>query len=211
MTITLLAVSAPTVSARTPPGLSTKLLHKVRTAGVKKIRAPVLSPSRDKMVFVGEFQETWQFVPIRISVPRADIWLINTDLTGLRRLTRDGYSDDPSWSPSGCTIAFVDYGSVKVLDLRTGRIRGLRGLKASKPYTMECDYEMYEKPLWSPNGLGILARSGNGCGGPVVVVRARVGTRLLEKDIWDDVHWDTRSRLVVERSGSKPEHIAVRW
>ncbi|MGH9764544.1 MAG: TolB family protein, partial [Blastocatellia bacterium] len=133
--IVVLLAASPLSAGAERPGLSAALLKKVRAAGVKTVRAPVLSPAGNAMVFVGEFAETWQFVPIRNGTPRTDIWLINKDLTGLRRLTRDGYSDDPSWSPSGGEMAFVDYGSVKVMDLQTGKVRGLRGLKSSKPYT----------------------------------------------------------------------------
>ena len=210
----VLLAASPLAAGAERPGLSAALLKRVRAAGVKTVRAPVLSPAGDVMVFVGEFAEMWQFVSIRTGTPRTDIWLINRDLTGLRRLTRDGYSDDSSWSPSGGEIAFVDYGSVKVMDLQTGKVRGLRGLKSSKPYTMECDYEMYERPEWSPNGRGILARSGNGCGGPFVVVNSRSGRRLWEKLNVDEVHWDKKSRLLLGRSGrtgGRRESIVVNW
>src|SRR5215813_14048794 len=43
-----------------------QLLKRVRAVGVKRVRAPRLSPAGDRMVFVGEFRAAWQFVGIQV-------------------------------------------------------------------------------------------------------------------------------------------------
>ena len=69
-----------------------------------------------------------------------DIYLVNADGSGLRRLT-DGL--DPALSPDGTRLAFARWGSphgVFVLDLRTGEER--RVATANRP----------RNPTWSPDG-----------------------------------------------------------
>jgi len=191
-----------------------QLLKRVRAAGVKRVRTPKLSPAGDRMVFVGEFNAVWRFVGIQIFRPRTDLWLINRDLTGLRRLTRNGYSDDPDWSPSGNKIAFAQSGGIRVIDLQTNEVRKIRGLRGSRRYTWEGDYQMYETPRWSPNERGILAFSGNSMGGGFVVVDARSGSRLTGTDNGDAdfVSWDKKSRLILMGTpGTPPERIFFDW
>lgn len=72
-----------------------------------------------------------------------DIYLVNADGTGLRRLT-DGI--DPALSPDGTQVAFARWGAphgIFLLDLRTGQER--RVISANRP----------RSPAWSPDGRQI--------------------------------------------------------
>jgi Tol biopolymer transport system component len=59
---------------------------------------PVWSPDGSRIAFVGTRPLPWN----------RDIWVIDTDGTNLRRVTRDRWDDrNPEWSPDGEHIAFV--------------------------------------------------------------------------------------------------------
>ena len=92
-----------------------RMLERVKQEGVVRIAG--IRASGNRYVFVGEFTETWQLVPTQAPRPKTDLWLVNKDGTGLRRLTEDGESYDPEWSPSGDEIAFVSRGSVNALNV----------------------------------------------------------------------------------------------
>src|SRR5262249_14388178 len=154
------------------------------------------SPSGKWRVFVGELDGGWQFVPIQVSRPQTDLWLIRDDGSGLRRLTSDGKSYDPSWSPSGERIAFVREGNVAVLSVRTGETRILQGLRGSRPYTWECDYFEFERPTWAPNGRAIAAVAGNGCGSDGgTVADAASGRAIIQFSSATNYQWDKGSEL----------------
>jgi hypothetical protein len=87
--------------------LTSRLLDRVRADGVKRIKEYFPSRRRDQIVFVGEYDEQWRFVPSQDHRQQTDLWLINTNGTGLRKLTSDGFSYGP-WAPSGIVIAFVN-------------------------------------------------------------------------------------------------------
>src|SRR5207245_9071945 len=64
--------------------------------GLNGLQPPQWSPDGEQLVFSG------------FSNGFTDLFIINRDGTGLRRLTHDKYADlHPSWSPDGKTIAFV--------------------------------------------------------------------------------------------------------
>jgi hypothetical protein len=42
-----------------------------------------------------------------LSTDRSEIWTIDADGTGLRRLTRAGHAEKPKWSPDGSQVLFV--------------------------------------------------------------------------------------------------------
>src|SRR5438270_6798961 len=78
------------------------------------LQTPQWSPDGTQLVFAG------------FSNGFTDLFIINRDGTGLRRLTNDKFADlHPSWSPDGKTIAFVtDRGGATDFDLlRFGNLR----------------------------------------------------------------------------------------
>jgi len=76
----------------------------------------------------------------------SDVWVMNADGTGARRLTKDGSLDlSPSWSPDGKRIAFVsDRAGTPQLYLMEGDGSGARRL------TFQGNYN--QTPQWSPRG-----------------------------------------------------------
>ena len=74
-------------------------LTKVYGAAGVTYRRPVLSPDGRKIVFASEVND-----------PSGEIYVMNADGTGLRRLTTSpGMDGNPSWSPDGRRIAFASY------------------------------------------------------------------------------------------------------
>jgi TolB protein len=91
--------------------------------------------------------------PVCYSANCSDIYVVNTDGTGLRRITPSsltGFENTPSWSPDGTTIAFE----------RT--FKGYRGHPSHQIYEMDADggdvtqitsgNELSVHPSWSPDG-----------------------------------------------------------
>lgn len=79
-----------------------------------------------------------------------DIFVINTDATGMRALTNNDADDlGPDWSPDGTQIAFHtslwDFlYEIAVLDLNTGQVRRLTNNNDTNTF-----------PTWSPDGASI--------------------------------------------------------
>jgi len=118
------------------------------TVDLNGIQTPQWSPDGSQLVFTG-FNNGF-----------SDLFIINRDGTGLRRLTNDKYADlHPSWSPDGRTIAFTtdrggdtDFGLLRFSNLRiavyhlnTGNIEMLGGMETGKNIN----------PVWSPDGRGL--------------------------------------------------------
>ena len=112
------------------------------------LQTPSWSPDGKQIVFTG------------FDGGLSDLYIINRDGTGMRRLTNDKYADlQPSWSPDGKTIAFVtDRGSnTSFEDLRFGNLRiALYHLDSG---TIELLGHMEEgkniNPLWAPDGQSL--------------------------------------------------------
>jgi len=100
------------------------LLDQASTEGVENISQYSLSPAGDTIAFGGLF----------VGEPSGtDLWVINRDGSGLRRLTTDAPVYGFAWSPSGGEIAYVDDNAdaILILDVGSGRTRHLRFLEES--------------------------------------------------------------------------------
>ena len=112
------------------------------------LTTPSWSPDGSRIVFTG------------YDGGLSDLFIVNTDGTGLQRLTHDKYADlEPSWSPDGKTIAFVtdrgpatDFTTLKFGNLRIalfhlqdGSIELLRHMDQGKNID----------PVWAPDGRSL--------------------------------------------------------
>ena len=112
------------------------------------LQTPAWSPDGRQLVFTG------------FDGGLSDLYVINRDGTGLRRLTNDRYADlQPAWSPDGNTIAFVtDRGPetdfdllrfanmrIALYDLATGTVEPLPRMEQGKNIN----------PAWSPDGRAL--------------------------------------------------------
>ena len=172
-----------------------RLLKEVSAYGVVRLGDYSVSPLGNGLVFAGEFEGA--------SHQQADLWLVNRDGTSLRRLTKNYHSASPAWSPSGNEIAFADLDSVKIIDVKTRKVRSLPGLQPQKPM-IEYDRYGYGSPWWSPNGKAILAvgAAANGGTGWITVVEARSGTKILQSrsEVYSFA-WNHEGELVIENDG----------
>src|SRR6266436_9886038 len=116
--------------------------------GLSGLQTPQWSPDGQRLVFTG------------FSNGFTDLYIINRDGTGLRRLTDDKYADlHPSWSPDGKTIAFVTdrggetdfdllrFGNLRIalLHLDSGAIDVLGNMQTGKNIN----------PVWAPDGRSL--------------------------------------------------------
>src|SRR6266550_4334446 len=116
--------------------------------GLSGLQTPQWSPDGQRLVFTG------------FSNGFTDLFMINRDGTGLRRLTDDKFADlHPSWSPDGKTIAFVTdrggetdfellrFGNLRIalLHLETGAIDVLGNMDVGKNIN----------PVWAPDGRSL--------------------------------------------------------
>jgi Tol biopolymer transport system component len=123
--------------------------------GLSGLQTPQWSPDGQQLVFTG------------FSNGFTDLFIINRDGTGLRRLTNDKFADlHPSWSPDGKTIAFVTdrgggtdfdllrFGNLRIalLHLDTGAIDLLRNMETGKNIN----------PVWAPDGRSLAFVSDRG-------------------------------------------------
>jgi dipeptidyl aminopeptidase/acylaminoacyl peptidase len=107
----LLALAAPAVAAEPHPFTVHDLL------AVERISDPEPSPQGDKVAF--ELRTT----DLEANKGRFDLWLVNTDGSGLTRLTSDPAADNnPRWSPDGKSLYFLSTrsGSSQVWRLAVG-------------------------------------------------------------------------------------------
>jgi len=116
--------------------------------GLNGLQTPQWSPDGQQLVFTG------------FSNGFTDLYTINRDGTGLRRLTNDKFADlHPAWSPDGKTIAFVTdrggatdfdllrFGNLRIalLHLETGAIDLLGNMEIGKNIN----------PQWAPDGRSL--------------------------------------------------------
>ena len=116
--------------------------------GLSGLQTPQWSPDGQQLVFTG------------FSNGVTDLYTINRDGSGMRRLTDDRYADlHPAWSPDGKTIAFVTdrggetdfdqlrFGNLRIalLHLGSGAIEVLGNMGTGKNIN----------PLWAPDGRSL--------------------------------------------------------
>src|SRR5438105_1480723 len=116
--------------------------------GLNGLQTPQWSPDGTQLVFAG------------FSNGFTDLFIINRDGTGLRRLTNDKFADlHPSWSPDGKTIAFVtDRGGATDFDLlRFGNLRiALLHLETGAIEPLgHMDIGKNINPVWAPDGRSL--------------------------------------------------------
>jgi Tol biopolymer transport system component len=112
------------------------------------VQTPTWSPDGRQLVFTG------------FDGGLSDLFIVNRDGSGLRRLTTDKYADlHPAWSPDGKTIAFVTDrgGDTDFEQLRFGNLRiALYHLDAG---TIELLGNMEQgkniNPAWAPDGRAL--------------------------------------------------------
>jgi len=117
--------------------------------GFTGINNPSFSPDGQQIVFTG-FDGGW-----------SDLYIVNRDGTGLRRLTRDGYADImPQWSPDGRSIAFTtDRGTDTDFNvLRFGTLKiALYWLDGDSIQILPHMYEgRNTNPVWAPDGRSLM-------------------------------------------------------
>ena len=99
---------------------------------------------------------------------RGEIFVLNTDGSGLRRLTRDNNANNPAWSPDGAHIAFNSVnGNIMVMAVDGRDIRQLT------------DGDFFDaNPAWSPDGTRIAFSRALAAGKVEIVVTCADGSRL---------------------------------
>jgi WD40 repeat protein len=114
----------------------------------------------------------------------ADLFVVNSDGSNERRLTDDGISRDPAWSPDGATVAFLygEHGDQRVATIRTdGTDR--RVLVATPVMEGGISFPYGNAVVWSPDGT-MVAYSGHDdhdvCSISVVDVETGSVRRLIE-------------------------------
>ena len=159
-----------------------RLLKRLSGNGVIRISDYSIAPFGNRILFVGEFEGSG--TTGTMMMPPADLWLIDRDCTGLRRLTTGGFIAGPAWSPSGKEIAFVDEGSVNIIDVKTRNVSRLSDLQAYHPKDSERTHENWDHgyfaPEWSPDGKVVAAKAQDEGDGGIAAVDARSGNTLFQ-------------------------------
>jgi Tol biopolymer transport system component len=124
--------------------------RRVRSISLKLSGAstPSWSPDGEKLVFTG------------YDGGLSDLFVVNADGTGLRRLTEDKYADlHPVWSPDGRTIAFAtDRGpetDFRVLRIGNWRIALYQLENGAVEVLPQMDQGKNVSPQWAPDGRSI--------------------------------------------------------
>ena len=110
-------------------------------------QAPTWSPDGRRIAYE---QSIWES-------QKSNLYVMNADGSGRRRLTRLRNARSPAWSPDGARIAFTHrperpgYREIFVLTLKTGKLRRLTRTKAADE----------SLPQWSPDGRRIVYQRWN--------------------------------------------------
>ncbi|MEO7086438.1 MAG: BamA/TamA family outer membrane protein [Gemmatimonadaceae bacterium] len=114
--------------------------------GIESVASPSWSPDGRRLVFSGTTGGI------------TDLYIVNSDGTGLRRLTNDRFGDlQPQWSPDGKTIAFAsdrDSASIALLEFHPWRIT-LLDIASGAIRVLPGQDGLNTNPQWSPDGRSI--------------------------------------------------------
>lgn len=111
-----------------------------------------------------------------------DVYLMRSDRTGLRRLTRGGQTDRPDWSPDGRRL---------VVEQRTGRRKNIAIIDRAGRRVRLVTRRGGSTPAWSPDGRKIAFNRD----GSIYTVNARGGglRRIVRySDRVDGIDWQPR-------------------
>lgn len=119
------------------------------------------------------------------------LWVVGADGRNRRRLgPRNLSGQEPRWSPDGRRIAFVDVeaGVVRILDLRTNRVRTVF---EPEPETYDTEYVGWGH-AWSPDGRWLAVQWTNA----VECVDDPTSASCSRAEIWVVSATDTRQRMI---------------
>lgn len=165
-----------------------RMLERVKQEGATRIAS--VHPSRDKYLFVAEVDGDRKGRSGQDSRPKTDMWLVNKNGSGLRRLTYDGASYSPEWSPSGDEIAFVNrkynLPTLEIMETESG---------SDSATTISwglCESCEFEELRWAPNGQAVAALDNDGTTLWIRVILPGVGEWSFRDYRVRDIHNLTR-------------------
>lgn len=144
------------------------------------------------------------FVVASYDSSTGEIWVVNADGTGMRRLTDDPELDDsPSWSPDGRKIVFRSYRSQRDGELWTIDVDG--GTLANLTPAHGTAVIDHRRPAWSPDGTRIVFATNEGGDWGIWTMRAdgsdrRQLTNTIDLDA--EPVWSPDGRYIAFRRSS---------
>lgn len=135
--IILLVIALPAGAQKKPFAIAD--LYRLKT-----VDDPRFSPDGNRIAFVVSESD------LAKGKTNSEIYLINADGTGLRRLTNNPAADDhPRWSPDGSSLLFVS-------TRKNGPQAWLLPIDGGEPRQLTDLSSGVGEPLWSPDGTSIL-------------------------------------------------------
>lgn len=177
--------------------LLNRLTHQLAGAGVVEITHCSCSPVEPLVVIAGRLKDK------RISIsPGVDLWLANKNGTIVKRLTNDGWADNPVWSPREHKIAYESHGLVKILDLRTSESRytDIQAVYSSGDYDSFRGIKTLGPPdgdEWAPDGRALALESKNDEKYWLTVIETQSGSTIFETSSSTSRSWYPDAKLVV--------------